>query len=408
MKILWNSVAPFVGTGYGQQTALFTPRIKALGHDLAISAVYGVGGSLLEWEGLRIYPHDHTQYNVAMMPHYAVHHAGTECDPSEVLVITLNDVWTMIDERLRTLRLASWVPVDHYPVPPRVHEFFQVTGSRPIAMSKFGDEALRECGHDPLYVPHGVDTSVFKPMPDVGASYRETLGIPEDAFVIGMVANNAGTNPPRKSFPQIFQAFSLFHRTHPDAILYLHTNIFGHGNGMNLVAHAELTGIPWEAVRYTDQVQYHFGVPADGVAAVYNVFDVLANASHGEGFGVPIIEAQACGKPVIVTDWTAMPELVGSGWMVQGDHYYHAAHGAYWMAPSVGELVKAFEEAYDAKGDRVQAATAREFAMAYDVETVTRDFWVPALAALDAPKVVPPLNGNRAQRRAAAKTKVTA
>jgi len=44
-KILWHSVAPWAPTGYGQQTALFAPRIASLENvDLAISSGFGLEG----------------------------------------------------------------------------------------------------------------------------------------------------------------------------------------------------------------------------------------------------------------------------------------------------------------------------------------------------------------------------
>src|SRR2546422_6302157 len=55
-------------------------------------------------------------------------------------------------------------------------------------------------------------------------------------------------------------------------------------------------------------------------------------------FGIPIIEAQACGTPVITTDWTAMTELTGAGWMSKGDEPWHdALHNSFFMRPRVCE-----------------------------------------------------------------------
>jgi lipid A disaccharide synthetase len=70
------------------------------------------------------------------------------------------------------------------------------------------------------YVPHMIDTTIYKPQPQAYA--RQQLGVPQDAFVVGMVAANKG-NPSRKCFQQQLQAFAEFHRRHPDTLLYLHT-----------------------------------------------------------------------------------------------------------------------------------------------------------------------------------------
>ena len=87
-----------------------------------------------------------------------------------------------------------------------------------------GADDGRSAACSPCYVPHGIDTDVFRPQPENKAAIRAELGIPEDAFLIGMVAANQG-NPSfsRKGFPQAFQAFARFAHEHKDAWMYLHT-----------------------------------------------------------------------------------------------------------------------------------------------------------------------------------------
>jgi glycosyltransferase involved in cell wall biosynthesis len=402
MKILWHSNAPFAATGYGVQTAHFAPRIRDAGHDLAISAFYGVEGAILEWNDIRIYPTDHTRFGKAMLPYYVNDHANGECDPRDVLVMTLMDVWALTDRKLEALRMASWVPVDHAPCPPRVLDFFKVTGSTPIAMSRFGEEMLRDAGLDPLYVPHGVDTKIFKPLEN-RQEVLDALRVPEGTFVVGMVANNKGQAPPRKAFPQVFTAFAEFHKKHPEALLYLHSDMFGFDHGINLMALAGVCGVPEGAMACTDQLKYSLGLPPEQMAAIYSTFDVLASPSYGEGFGVPIVEAQACGVPVIVTDWTAMTELCGSGWMVDGDPLYDPPHGSFYKTPSIAGIYDALEAAYEAKDDQGLRDRAVAFAAPYDVDRVMSDYWLPALDALDRPREIAPLLPNRAVRRAARK-----
>jgi glycosyltransferase involved in cell wall biosynthesis len=333
-----------------------------------------------------------------MLPYYIGHHAGTDCDPREVLLLTLMDVWALTSDKLTPLRIASWVPVDHDPLPPRVLEFFARTGATPIAMSKFGQRALQDRGLDALYVPHGVDTNQMRPLNRT--EVREAAGIPDDSFVIGMVANNKGQAPPRKAFPQVFQAFAEFHRQHPDTFLYLHSEMFGVDSGLNLIALAEICGVPQDAMIATDQLSMHLGIPADDMAAIYNGMDVLACPSYGEGFGIPIVEAQSCGVPVIVTNWTAMPELVGAGWLVEGDTWYDPPHGSFYKNPSIYDILEAFRAAYETAN--TMGAAAREFALGYDVDRVMNELWVPVLEEIEKPREVAPL-GNRAQRRAAKK-----
>ena len=274
-------------------------------------------------------------------------------------------------------------------------------------MSKFGEDRLRKAGCDPLYVPHGVDTSVFQPF-DNRDEIRAAMNIPEDAFVVGIVANNQGQEVPRKSFPQMLQAFSMFLEECPEAFLYLHTDALGHNQGLNLIPLVrDVYGIPEDRVRFVDQDRYWLGqIDWPQMARIYNAMDVLFNPSMGEGFGVPIIEAQACGTPVIVTDWTSMPELVGAGWAVQGEPYYRAPSAAWWANPYMGGLIEALGMARGMKGDQDFRDKARAFAVQYDADFITREYWKPVLEQLDKPREVAPLRPlNREQRRAQKKAK---
>jgi glycosyltransferase involved in cell wall biosynthesis len=379
-KLLWHSTAPWSGTGYGQQTRLFAPRIRDLGHDVAISAYWGLDGAAIGWEGMKVLPGDEQWGNRSLPLYAAVHEAE--------LVITLMDVWVLANKKLADLPLACWVPVDHQPAPPRVINFFEKTGARPIAMSRFGERMLSDAGLEPLYVPHGVDTNVMRPRPEHRGSTREQLDIPRDAFVVGMVAANQGNAPPRKAFPQVFQAFATLRERHPDAYMFLHTEPTGAGakQGVSLPLLAQACGLPEESIRFTDALQYELGMQPDAMSRLYSAFDVLANPSYGEGFGVPIIEAQACGCRVVVTDCTSMSELCGDGcdgWAVGGERWFNAPQGAFWTCPSVTQLEAAFEEAYQQR-DRGPSTAARAFALDYDADRVLQEHWIPALEALGA------------------------
>ncbi len=386
-KILWHSVAPFCPTGYGTQTALFAPKLAALdGYDVAVSTGFGLQGSHIKWGDLIVYPGEDWNRTVFQ---WAMHHGKGE----PVTVITLMDVWPLDREIYGALsrrgRLACWCPVDHKPVPPPVLDFLQTTEAIPIAMSRFGEAELREAGLDPLYVPHGIDTKMF--VPRDRAEMRELLNFPEDAFVVGMVANNQGQSPPRKAFSEALLAFSIFRQDHEDAILYMHCEMTGFRNGLDLTRMAERFDIPTEALRFSDQVMMEFGIPPGVLCGLYNTFDVLLHPSYGEGFGIPLIEAQACGTPVIVTDWTSMSELCGAGWKVGGVPWDHAMAEAFWMKPDVDQIVDALGEAYKARGDEDLRQEARNFSKMYDADHVVEKYWVPALEQIHKPREVKPL-----------------
>jgi glycosyltransferase involved in cell wall biosynthesis len=177
----------------------------------------------------------------------------------------------------------------------------------------------------------------------------------------------------------------------------------GFRNGLNLYRMLERFDVNEEQVRFTEQVNLEHVFPPGALSGLYNSFDVLLNPSYGEGFGIPIVEAQACGTPVIVTDWTSMPELVGAGWKVGGVPWDHPMAESFWMKPDVDSIVDALECAFDERNNDLIRARARKFAEDYDVDKVLAEYWAPALDRIHAPREVKPIGPNRKMRRAAAK-----
>lgn len=375
---------------------------------MSIAANYGVQAATLEWNGMPVFPAGLRWGNPSISTF--AKHVGADW------VIALCDAWVMKpDEWADDLRMAIWTPIDHWPIPPAVLAVLQHPKVRPIAMSRDGEKWMRKFQLDPLYVPHGVDTTVFRPQPDHKAAARKALSIPENAFLVGMVAANKG-NPmfPRKGWPQAFDAFARFAKDHPNAYLYAHTQAqpVG-GDGIDLAVLARAVGIPEDRVCFPPDAAWDLGVmDRRFLAGVYSALDVLLNPSYGEGFGIPIIEAQACGVPVIVSNHSAMSELCGAGWLVEGDRWWDPLQASFAIMPSIGSIQQALEQAYDAKDDQELRDRAVEFAAGYDADRVTDLYWQPVLEQLDRPTEIPPLKQtsgkSRQVRRAEARRKAKA
>ena len=386
MKILWHSVAPWAPTGYGQQTATFAPRIAALGHDLRISAYYGLQGSEMQWRGIKCLPSYSAVYGTDVLVPHAMDHfkepgmTRVEEMTSNGLIITLCDVWVLDVPFLNDFNVAAWAPIDHETLPPLVRQWFVSTGAVPIAMSLHGHRLLSEADLNPLYVPHGIDTTVFSPG-DM-AEARDRAGLPQDAFIISIVAANMGKDASRKAFSEQIAAFKILREKHNDAILLLHTDV---DSPVGVKIRDLIQDLPHGSVRYSDQYAYRKGMPASVVADIYRSSNLFTNTSWGEGFGIPIIEAQACGTPVVITDTTAMPELCGAGYKVPGEQFWHDSQKAWARRPYVGEIADSYLWAYDElrTADNPMCQEAWLFAQDYDAGLVMERYWIPALKKLE-------------------------
>lgn len=373
MKIIWHSNAPWNSSGYGVQTALFVPRIASLGHEVVISAPYSFGGSVLEWEGFPVIPCvNDVAGNDIITASYEFHKADfmiTLCDPFGLQKSAKN---------LAQLNVAHWFPIDTMPMGEGDVAVLREGRGIPIAMSRFGELMLRNEGADPLYVPHGVDATTF--CPGDKAPFRETVrSMGKDTFVIGICAMNR--DPQRKGFAEQLQAFSLFHSQHPDSMLALHTSP---ASGVNLLGLANRLGISG-AITYPDSYMHDTGsITREQLANWYRGLDVLSLCSYGEGFGLPLIEAQACGIPVVTTDGSAMSELCGTGWLVSGTPFWTNGHGAWWVRPDILDILNAYEAAWQAReDDQMPSKEARDFGLRFDVDSVFTQLWKPCLAELE-------------------------
>lgn len=369
------SNAPWASTGYGVQTRLFVPRLQALGHEMAILANYGLQAATINLGGIPIYPPGFDPAGNDVLGAHSVRHRAD-------VTITLYDSWVYKPEMFsEKVRWAPWFPIDMEPIPPLVAAKIRQSW-HPLTYSRFGERMAADAGIQTTYIPHGVDTQLFAPADRRAA--REATHWPADTFIVGMVAANKGA-PSRKALPQSLQAFAEFHKRHPDSALYLHMTdgAAGQWDGVNLPELAEQLGIA-DAIIWADQYALLLGFPDTAMATAYNAMDVLLACSMGEGFGVPILEAQACGTPVIVGDWTAMSELCFAGWKVakEDSFPYYTPLASYQFVPKPEAIAEQLEAAYSANRARM-GELARHMAMFYDADLIAENYWKPTLALME-------------------------
>ena len=380
MRILWASDAPWSQSGYGVETRITAPRLAALGHEVALLTTYGLQGGKQVWEGLPVYPGGADPFGNDVIGQAAR-------DWRADVVITLKDSFVFRPEAFQGLRWTPLVPVDHDPLPMQISSVLRAA-YRPIAYAPNGFRSMRAAGFDPLYCPHGFDPAVFYPLDKAEA--RKAFNLPPDIFIVGMVAVNRGGVPSRKAWPQNIEAFARFAKDKPGARLFLHTHI-GHDGfegAINLPALVSQLGIG-DKVLYCDQERYKAGFPDDYMRTFYAAMDVLNAVSLGEGFGIPTLEAQACGAPVIVGDWCAQEDLCFGGWKVPKDGAlrFYDQQGAWVYLPQPDAIAAAMTAAYRTLGSHAVAhnrALALEGAAPYAIDRIIAEHWQPALTELEA------------------------
>ena len=175
----------------------------------------------------------------------------------------------------------------------------------PVAMAKFGQKQVKDLYNiDSEYIPHAIDEKNYYPLPlEEREKLKAKYGL-TGRFVVGTVARNQG----RKMMDLTFKAFAIFCKDKPDAVLFLHTDPQDAAAVFNMQELARRYNIA-NRVMFSGMTFFN-GFSYKQMNEVYNVMDIFTLSTSGEGFGVPTIEAQACGIPVVIPNNTTGPELV--------------------------------------------------------------------------------------------------
>lgn len=146
-------------------------------------------------------------------------------------------------------------------------------------------------------VHNAVCADRFKPgfCPEELSSLRRQYGISNELMLLCL-----GTIEPRKNLIQTVRAFRLLRQQAPELPVQL---VIAGGKGWQ--HHEELNGM----IRDEPRIRYIGYVPDDQLPQLYATADALCYPSLYEGYGLPLVEAMACGTPVIYGNNSSMPEI---------------------------------------------------------------------------------------------------
>ncbi len=182
-----------------------------------------------------------------------------------------------------------------------------------VAMTDYGKDILKANGVDSQRIYHGVDTGLYKPMPEeVKNQIKQNSGIGQNKFVFGGVFKNMQRKNPEKYLHAMKILLQSKHLTKEDKerlVLLLHVpNPQPAGGGeFDLVQQAIDCGLQVgkEVVFSTMQL------PTEQMPMVYGAMDAFVHLGTMEGFGIPVVEAMSSGLPIVAADSSTLPELLG-------------------------------------------------------------------------------------------------
>jgi glycosyltransferase involved in cell wall biosynthesis len=125
---------------------------------------------------------------------------------------------------------------------------------------------------------------------------RRRYHLPPEKFILGL-----GTLEPRKNFTGLIEAYAQ------SPVRETHHLVIAGGKGWlygDIFTAAETSPV-------ADRIHLIGFVDDNDLPALYSLADVFAFPSHYEGFGIPVIEAMACGTPVVCANNSCLPEVAG-------------------------------------------------------------------------------------------------
>jgi len=399
MKVLFScGNAPGLPTGYGGQGLLALEAFQAAGADVCVLAwnlppqIFKPFEIHTTEEVVRKNPHMNRMFETKAACHINWAAVTWLCNPYPTFPTTLRkaDINRMITMcradffvSLQDIFMyepgpfaclsAVWMPLHFVPVEhPTVLALADFDMQLPI--SGWGSLLLQPLQNGNRHavrhisvLPHGRDISVFHPKhktPERVADTRLRWHWPQDAFVVLMIASNSEESG-RKAFDAQLQGFTKFVHDNPEKNVWLHIHSEV-ARAYDLGRLLETFGEFPDRARWLDvtdgRIRTHkdalirgdhvsvssahdlMNVQEDELVAMYQAADVLLAATCSEGCGVPILESQLSGTPVITTRATAMWEETHFGISVRPVQWIaRMDFNSGWMLPSAEGIASALK-----------------------------------------------------------------
>jgi glycosyltransferase involved in cell wall biosynthesis len=293
---------------------------------------------------------------------------------SQATTVISSFLWTQLSRPPKPLELGFYRLIQPVALTERTRSFLAASVGRFYS------------GDIPI-IPHGVDVGLFRPPLDPKRGreifeLKRRLGL-EDAFVVGTVAANSF----RKRYDRMFEAFAVFKRKIRGVVrrrprFVVKTDRVRALDGRDLSETANRYGIAADVLFLVENLD-----DAE-LASLVGSFDLYLNLSEWEGFCIPVIEAMACGVPVVSHDVQGPGELLPCADMIVPGSTRHTEEGVLLLDASPEQAAEVLERAYRDEELRGRASEMgrRVCVDRYDIHRVARR-WLELLTERSKPSV---------------------
>lgn len=360
IRILIANDASNLGTGYGVYGKELLTRLHNTGkYEIAELACYVSMDNIEKLNNTvpwKVYPNapsnqEESKDKYGAVPYNAF--GAWRFDPvclhfKPDIVIDVRDYWMYAYQETSPCRpYFKWVVMPTVDSAPQKDEWLQTFAGMDLVVpyTDWAKDTLeKQCQNALNIFPEianaGVDLATFKPAEDKKALQQEMFG--EDVEITGCVMRNQK----RKLFPNVLKAYRAYlnkllengeTEKYKKSYLYLHTSYPESGGwdlGQLLIEHDMLdktyfTNMCLQCRSVAINKFHHHpakcsncnnwsllmpnagnSIDTEHLASIYQFFDFFLQVAICEGFGMPQVEAAACGVPIASVDYSAMTEIV--------------------------------------------------------------------------------------------------
>lgn len=356
LKILMCSEASFLSSGFGTYTRELLTRLhKTEKYDIAEFASYGYVNDHrdknIPWKyyanAVRENDSRHGEYSSRQDNQFGRwRFEKVLLDFKPDVVVDIRDYWMSAYQGISPLRkYFHWILMPTVDSAPQQEDWIDtyLSADAVFSYSDWGGQVIQQQSSGAVnYIDTaspGVDLDIFKPQNK--AACKAYLGLPEDSIIIGSVMRNQK----RKLIPELLHAFrsvldNLKENKEDEKakklFLYLHTSYPDMGwdipellkdlrlcnkvfftyscRGCKNIKSTTFSGPQKTCSKCMNNACFlpsvTDGIEQEDLSKIYNTFDMYVQYSICEGFGMPQVEAGACGVPVATVDYSAMCDIV--------------------------------------------------------------------------------------------------